>query len=159
MIFANYSHQSCMKMSKSFIFKPENFFFCRNLENGRMPFLCQCNVEKVSHLGFQSLSCSKVAGFEGGFFQKLFKGNIFCFLGHLVGGKIFEEFARETNLKKKRSVRLESKSCKGFFLQINFPPMRALEFIRDQESRSAGFQARAPSSYVHRVTSEVTVSF
>jgi hypothetical protein len=24
---------------------------------------------------------------------------------------------------------LESKSCKGFFLQINFPPMRALEFI------------------------------
>ena len=25
--------------------------------------------------------------------------------------------------------RLESKSCKGFFLQINFPPMRALEFI------------------------------
>ena len=28
----------------------------------------------------------------------------FCFLGHLVGGKIFEQFARETNLKKKRSV-------------------------------------------------------
>ena len=26
------------------------------------------------------------------------------FLGHLVGGKIFEEFARETNLKKKFSV-------------------------------------------------------
>ena len=27
------------------------------------------------------------------------------------------------------AFRLESKSCKGFFLQINFPPMRALEFI------------------------------
>ena len=31
---------------------------------------------------------------------------IFCFLGHLGGGKIFEKFARETNLKKKRSVNL-----------------------------------------------------
>ena len=29
------------------------------------------------------------------------------------------------------AFRQESKSCKGFFLQINFPPMRALEFIRD----------------------------
>ena len=39
-------------------------------------------------------------------FQKLFKGYIFCFLGRLVGEKIFEQYARETNLKKKRSVRL-----------------------------------------------------
>ena len=29
------------------------------------------------------------------------------------------------------AFRLERKSCKGFFLQIKFPPMRALEFIRD----------------------------
>ena len=29
------------------------------------------------------------------------------------------------------AFRLESKSCKGFFLQINFSPMSALEFIRD----------------------------
>ena len=30
------------------------------------------------------------------------------------------------------AFRLESKSCKGFFfLQINFPPLRAIEFIRD----------------------------
>ena len=28
------------------------------------------------------------------------------------------------------AFRLESESCKGFFLQINFPPMRAFEFIR-----------------------------
>ena len=39
-------------------------------------------------------------------FQKLFKGYIFCFLGHLVGRYIFELSARETNLMKKRSVRL-----------------------------------------------------
>ena len=37
-------------------------------------------------------------------FQKLFKGYIFCFLGDSVGRCIFEQFARETNLKKKRSV-------------------------------------------------------
>ena len=29
------------------------------------------------------------------------------------------------------AFRLESKPCKGFVLQINFPPMRALEFITD----------------------------
>ena len=39
-------------------------------------------------------------------FQKLFKGYIFCFLGHSVGRYIFELFARETNLKKKHSVSL-----------------------------------------------------
>ena len=27
------------------------------------------------------------------------------------------------------AFRVESKSCKEFYLQINFPPMRALEFI------------------------------
>ena len=59
-----------------------------------------CNVETVSCPGF----CSKVPGFEDGFFQKLFKGYIFCFLGHLVGRCIFELNARETNLMKKRSV-------------------------------------------------------
>jgi hypothetical protein len=37
-------------------------------------------------------------------FQKNFKGYIFCFLGDSVGRYIFEQFAHETNLKKKRSV-------------------------------------------------------
>jgi hypothetical protein len=46
----------------------------------------------------------RFAGFEGGLFQNRFKGYIFSFLGHLVGGKVFEEFASETNLKKKRSA-------------------------------------------------------
>ena len=40
----------------------------------------------------------------GWLIQKLFNGYIFCFLGHLVGGQLFELFARETNLKKKSSV-------------------------------------------------------
>ena len=38
-------------------------------------------------------------------FKKLFKVYIFCFLEHSVGRYIFELFAHETNLKKKRSVR------------------------------------------------------
>ena len=46
-----------------------------------------------------------MAGFEVALFQKHFKGYIFCFLGHSVSKYIFELFARETNLKKKRSVR------------------------------------------------------
>ena len=37
-------------------------------------------------------------------FQKLFKGYIFCFLGHLVGRYIFGLSTRETNLMKKCSV-------------------------------------------------------
>ena len=37
-------------------------------------------------------------------FHKIINGYIFCFLGHLVGGQLFELFARETNLKKKSSV-------------------------------------------------------
>ena len=79
-------------------------FFCRNLKNVGMSFLGRCNVETVSPPGFQGLSCSKVQGFEGGLFQKLFKGYIFCFLGHLVGRYIFGLSTRETNLMKKRTV-------------------------------------------------------
>ena len=37
-------------------------------------------------------------------FQKLFQGYICCFLGDSFGRCIFEQYARETNLKKKRSV-------------------------------------------------------
>ena len=81
-------------------------FSCRNLRNIGMSFLGQCSVDTVSPPSFQGLSCSKVQGFEGGLFQKLFKGYIFCFLGHLVGRYIFELSGRETNLMKKRSVHL-----------------------------------------------------
>ena len=36
--------------------------------------------------------------------QKLFKGYIFCFLGHFVGGQLFELFARENEFEEKRAV-------------------------------------------------------
>ena len=39
-------------------------------------------------------------------FQNFFKGYIVCFMDHSVGRYVFELFARETNLKKKRSVML-----------------------------------------------------
>ena len=41
------------------------------------------------------------------------------------------EFKCSHSLVEITAFKLESKSCKGFFLQINFPRMRALEFIRD----------------------------
>ena len=95
-------------------------FFSRNLRNGRMSFLGLCNVETVSHLGFQDLSCSNVAGFEGSFFQKLFKGYIFCFLGHLVGRYIFELSARETNLIKFIYSEKATKFCEIFTLLMSY---------------------------------------
>ena len=69
-----------------------------------MSFLGQWNVETDSCLVLQGLSCSKVAGFDGGLFQKMINGYIFYFLGQLFGGQLFELFARETNLKKQSSV-------------------------------------------------------
>ena len=74
MILSNYNLQSCRKMCRNFFVKPGNFFL------------------------------QKVEGFEGGLFQKLFKGYIFCLLGNSFGQLIFELFAHETNLEKKRSV-------------------------------------------------------
>ena len=87
------------KCTETFFSKPGNCF-CRKLKNDRMSFLDHCNVGTASRLGF---SCSKVARFKGGLFQKLFKGYIF-FHGNSFGWKTFELFARETNLEKKRSV-------------------------------------------------------
>ena len=91
--------------------------FCRNLKNDRMSFLDQCNVEAASLPGTYSLSCSKVKGFEGSLFQKLFKGYIFCFLGVSIDRYVFEQFALETNLKKKRSVKRFSFSLAGISLK------------------------------------------
>ena len=58
---------------------------------------------RQSHI-WASRASSAQKGFEGGLFQKTFNGYIFCFLGHLVGGQLFEVFAREMNLKKQSSV-------------------------------------------------------
>ena len=51
-------------------------------------------------------------------FQKLFKGYIFCFLGHSVGRYVFELFAHETNLKKKRNVGLLYKSTPVSMIEV-----------------------------------------
>ena len=111
-------------------------FFCRNLKNVGMSFLGRCNVEVVSPPGFQGLSCSKVEGFEGGLFQKLFKGYIFCFLGHSVGRYVFELFAFETNLKKKHSVMLNYQSDRlrqlpqSFVVHLNLQNCEIIEFLK-----------------------------
>ena len=42
--------------------------------------------------------------FWGWFVPKNSNDYIFCFLGHLFGGQLFELFARETNLKKQSSL-------------------------------------------------------
>ena len=84
-----------------------------------MSILGRCNVEMVSHPGFQGLSCSKVAGFEGGLFQKLVKGYIFVLWVTQLEGQLFEQFACETNLKKKGSVNLTLLFIINFFLTWN----------------------------------------
>ena len=98
-------HLDSFNKCRKFLLSSQETCFCRNLKNDRMSFLDQCDVEAASLPGIYSLSCSKVKGFEV-LFQKLFKGYIFCFLGLSIGWYVFEQFARETNLKKKRSVLL-----------------------------------------------------
>ena len=49
-------------------------------------------------------SAQKSKGLRVILFKKLFQGYIFCFLGDSFGQCIFEQYARETNLKKKRSL-------------------------------------------------------
>jgi hypothetical protein len=69
---------------------------------------------RQSHLRASRASpAQKSQGLRVFLFQKLFKGYIFCFLGHLVGLYIFELSARETNLMKKRSVKCDE-NCIGF---------------------------------------------
>ena len=53
---------------------------------------------------FRASPPQKLRGLRVVLDQKLFKTYIFCFLEHSFGRYIFELFARETNLKKKRSV-------------------------------------------------------
>ena len=58
------------------------------------------------HIGATRASpAQKMRGLRVALFQKLFQGYIFCFLGDSFGRYVFEQYARETNLKKKRSVR------------------------------------------------------
>ena len=78
------------------------------------------NLSNNSHTSLFLQICFTTEGFEGK--TKLFKGYIFCFLGHLVGRYIFELSAHETNLMKKRSVMplylapLQLKRAPGIFV-------------------------------------------
>ena len=65
-------------MCRSLFVKSGNFFLqkfekCWNVSFG------QCNVETVSPPGFKGLSCSKVAGFEGGSFKNFSRATFFIF--------------------------------------------------------------------------------
>ena len=68
--------------------------------------------------------------------QKLFKGYIFCFLGHSVGRYVFELFAFETNLKKKHSVMLNYQSDRlrqlpqSFVVHLNLQNCEIIEFLK-----------------------------
>ncbi len=106
-------HLDSFNKCRKFILSSQETCFCRNLKNDRTSFLDQCNVEAASLPGIYSLSCSNDEGFEGSLFKKLFKGYIFCFVGVSIGRYVFEQFARETNLKKKRSVPLSPLSPLG----------------------------------------------
>ena len=83
---------------------PSHCPFSSNLLHGQI-------LQKIS----VQQSGSKDAGFEGGLFQKVFKGYIFCFLGHLVGGKLFELFARETKKKKRSVICLKTSFATNFY--------------------------------------------
>ena len=106
-------HLDSFNKCRKFLLSSQETCFCRNLKNDRTSFLDQCNVEAASLPGIYSLSCSKDEGFEGSLFQKLFKGYIFCFVGVSIGRYVFQQFAREKNLKKKRSVALSQLISNG----------------------------------------------
>ena len=63
----------------------------------------------------------KMRGLRVVLFQKLFQGYIFCFLGDSFGQCIFEQYARETNLKKKRSVSIVGSEVSLYFYGVAPP--------------------------------------
>ena len=68
-------------------------------------------------------------------FQKLFKGYMFCFLGDSFGRYIFELFARETNLKKKRSVHLCSSQILSRRKHAELMPELTMHLIKKKERK------------------------
>ena len=110
-----HSFNKCRK----FLLSSLETFFCRNLKNGRMSFLGRCNVETVSRPGFQGLSCSKVAGFEGGVFQKLLKGIHFqsC-AAHFIGPYLFSLMCFSSFLSLKCSYLFSLMCCSWYIWNI-----------------------------------------
>ena len=86
------------KNVRNFFVKPGNFFLQKFEKLKHVIFeLMECLDSFTSgHPGPLLLKSSEVWGW---FFQKLFQGYIFCFLGDLLGRCIFEQYAHETNLK------------------------------------------------------------
>ena len=105
MIFANYNPQSCTKMLETFLTSRETFFY-RNLKNYSMSFWADVMLRQPRIQASSASPTQKSGGLRVVLFQKLFLGYIFCFQGDLFGRCIFEQYAHETNLKKKRSVYL-----------------------------------------------------
>ena len=99
---------------KKILLSSQETFFCRNLENDRIS-LGRCNAETVSRPGIYGLSCSKVAGFEGGLFQNFSRATFFVFWGsHLVDRVL--SYLQITNLEKKCSVDMFLFICQKLFL-------------------------------------------
>ena len=91
-------------------------------------------------------------------FQKLFQGYIFCFLGDSFGRCIFEQYARETNLKKKRSVRLSrekarrrSRPLPGSLLTWKFPSLPGFKGVTSFGRVKTG--SHCPSGMLYKYNS------
>ena len=102
-IFANHNPQSCTKMLETFLSSQETFF-CRNLKNYSVSFWAHVMLRELRIWASRASPAQKSRGLRVVLFQKLFQGYILCFLGDSFGWCIFEQYARETDLKKKRSV-------------------------------------------------------
>ena len=80
MICKNYVGRPLHSFNKcrKFLLSSLETFFCRNLKMSECHFWTDVMLRQPRI--WASRACP-VAGFEGGLFQKLFKGYIFCFLG------------------------------------------------------------------------------
>ena len=104
--FADYNPQSCIKNVQEFFCQAGKSFFCRNLKKTEFHFWANVMLRQPQVWASRAFPAQKNRYLRVVLFQKLFKGYIFCFLGHTIGWYIFELFVCETNLKKKYTVPL-----------------------------------------------------
>ena len=67
-------------------------------------FLANVMLRQTRVQASRASPAQKLRGLMVLLIQKLFKGYIFCLLGHSIGQYVFELFTRGTNLMKKRST-------------------------------------------------------
>ena len=101
MIFSNYKPQSYAKMYRNFFV---NRGFCRKLKMTESHFWTNVMLRQPHVQASRASPAQKSQDLRVVYSKKLFKGQFFCFLGNSFGWQIFELFAHETNLEKKRSV-------------------------------------------------------